>query len=269
METRTGKSKPPLAPWKALAGLLAIAMAAVAMALVNLPAIAQLAVAAVAFWYLLDKPELALAVQFNGVALFLYAIYKLNLEPDSIVTGSFYALLAGAYLVGGWRAMRGAGLFRLGRIDAMFMLLYAMFFVSYLLFSLNNPLAYRKVVYAPLLVIAPYFGMQMLATREQLRRFFYYAAAMTVLMIPPSFYELTANPLYAEYGRFSIYIFEDKGNNPIQYGIAFSILLIILLFHLSARPRMLALQIGLMLPAIYLLVRSGARGPLVSFVVTL
>ncbi|MFN0087840.1 MAG: O-antigen ligase family protein, partial [Blastocatellia bacterium] len=42
-----------------------------------------------------------------------------------------------------------------------------------------------------------------------------------------------------------------------------------LLFHLSARPRMLALQIGLMLPAIYLLVRSGARGPLVSFVVTL
>ncbi len=257
-------------PWRALAGLLAIALVAVAIAAVNLPWVAQLGVAAIAFWYLLDKPELALAVQFNGVALFLYAIYKLGLEPDSFVTGGFYALLAASYLVGGWRIARKSGWgLRLGRIDGMFMLLYALFFVSYAIFSLNNPLAYRKVVYAPLLVIAPYFGMQLLGVREQLQRFFWYAGALTVLMIPPSFYELLANPLYAEYGRFSIYIFEDKGNNPIQYGIAFATLLLILLFHLSRRPRMLAAQIGLMLPSIYLLVRSGARGPLVSFVAAL
>ncbi|MFN6201806.1 MAG: hypothetical protein ACK496_04915, partial [Acidobacteriota bacterium] len=88
------------------------------------------------------------------------------------------------------------------------------------LLAQDNPLAYRKVIYAPALVIAPYIGVRMIASTFKIDRFLTYRGLMSIIMIVPSFYELWINPLYQDYGRFSIYIFEDKGDNPIQFGIA-------------------------------------------------
>ncbi|HWQ36256.1 MAG TPA: O-antigen ligase family protein [Blastocatellia bacterium] len=223
----------------------------------------------VLFVLLVRNPEVALAIQFNGIMVYLYLIYKAGLEPGTLMTGSFYGLMAISYLAGGVHLYaRGWRNFRFNSTDTLFVALFTMFFASYLLFSRNNPYAFQKVIYAPLLVIAPYFGIQLLATLEQVKRFFTCCGLMAALLIIPSFYELFFNPLYNEYGRFSIYVFNDRGDNPIQFGITFALLLIVVLFHLAARKRIRWFQALLIIPSVYLLLRSGARGPLISFLVT-
>ncbi|MFN7946112.1 MAG: O-antigen ligase family protein [Blastocatellia bacterium] len=227
-------------------------------------------VGGVLFVLLVRNPEVALAIQFNGIMVYLYLIYKAGLEPGTLMTGSFYGLMAISYLAGGVHLYaRGWRNFRFNSTDTLFVALFTMFFASYLLFSRNNPFAFQKVIYAPLLVIAPYFGIQLLATLEQVRKFFICCALLAVLLIVPSFYELFFNPLYNEYGRFSIYVFNNRSDNPIQFGITFALLLIVVLFHLTARKRIRWFQALLIIPAIYLLLRSGARGPLISFLVTI
>ena len=256
-------------PLMAMAGLGVLALSAVTLVMTDAVTFAKLALSAVFFQMLLRRPELALAIQFNGVALYLYVVYKLAAETDSLITGGFYSAVAAAYLVGGWHLARARHLLRISAIDWLFFALYAMFFVSYLIFSLNNPNALKKVTYAPVLVIAPYLGLQLLSSREQMQRFFLYCALLTVLMMLPSAYELLTNPYYGDYGRFSIFIFTDKGDNPIQFGISFALLILFILFRVAAQKRIGVWDLAIILPSIYFLVRSGARGPLISFVVAL
>jgi len=255
-------------PYKALVGVFVLAFCGLMLAFTDSWTVIKLMFGIFSFWLLFRRPELALAIQFNGVALYLYAIYKLRLETSTLGTGTFYGLMALAYLAGGLHLAAGRRSLKLNRIDALFALLFSIFFISYALFSLDNPEAYRKVYYAPLLVIAPYFGLQLL-NREQINRFFLYCGFLAVLMILPSFYELWANPFYLEYGRFSIFIFADKGDNPIQFGIAFATLLIVLLFQIAEQRKLKLWHVLIAIPSIYLMVRSGARGPLISFVVVL
>lgn len=255
-------------PYKAFAGVFVLALCGVMLTFTDSWTVIKLMFGMLSFWLLFRRPELALAIQFNGVALYLYAIYKLRLETSTLGTGTFYGLMALAYLAGGLHLAAGRRSLKFNRIDALFVLLFSIFFISYVLFSLDNPEAYRKVYYAPLLVIAPYFGLQLL-DREQVKRFFLYCGLLAVLMILPSFYELWANPFYLEYGRFSIFIFADKGDNPIQFGIAFAILLIVLMFRVTEQRKLRLWHVMVAIPSVYLMVRSGARGPLISFVVVL
>lgn len=221
------------------------------------------------FFILLRNPELALAIQVNGVALYLYVIYKLSLSGGTLVTGSFYGTMTAAFIIGGWLVCRHRSRLSFGPIDIIFFLLYSIFFISYFLRSLDNPLAYKKVVYAPIFVIAPYIGVMLLDTSERIRRLISYLALMSIVMIAPAFYELLTNPLYQEYGRFSIYIFEDKGDNPIQFGIAYAILLIVIILRIAERKKLRLVDLAIILPSVFLMIRSGARGPVISFLVTM
>ena len=256
-------------PLKALIGISVLALCGLLLVFTDSWTVLRLMMGFAALWFLLRRPELALAIQFNGVALYLYVIYKLQVETSTVGTGTFYGVMALAYLAGGWHLAMGRRFLKFNGIDGLFILLYSLFFVSYVMFSQDNLEAYRKVYYAPLLVIAPYFGLQLLSSSDQVRRFFNYCASLAVIMVLPSFYELLANPLYLDYGRFSIFIFAGKGDNPIQFGIAFAMLLMVLLFHIAEQRKIKLWHIVLILPAVYLLVRSGARGPLISFVVVL
>ena len=218
--------------------------------------------------FFLKKPELSLAIQINGIALYLYIIYKLNVDTGTFGTSVFYAVMSGSYLIGGWIANRNESHRSFHTIDKLFTLLYCYFFVSYLLFAQDNVLAYRKVIYAPALVIAPYIGVRLLPSIDKIDQFLRYIGLMSIIMILPSFYELWTNPLYQEYGRFSIYIFEDKGDNPIQFGIAYALLLIVVIFKIARQKRVRATDLFILLPAAFLLIRSGARGPVISLIIT-
>lgn len=256
-------------PLLAMIGFGVLLLCAAALVMTDTLTFIKIALSVIFFLVLLRRPELALAIQFNGVALYLYVVYKLAAETDSIVTGGFYSAVAAAYLAGGWHLARARRLLRISVVDWLFFALYGLFFISYLIFSLDNPNALKKVTYAPVLVIAPYLGLQLLSSREQVQRFFLYCAGLTVLMMLPSAYELLTNPYYGDYGRFSIFIFTDKGDNPIQFGISFALLILFTLFRIAAQRRIGFWHLAIILPSIYFLVRSGARGPLISFVVAL
>lgn len=219
---------------------------------------------------LVNKPELALAIQFNGTLIFFYVMYKLGSEPSRMLTGSFYGILAGAYLLGGVLAVtRGSQRFKLNLIDVLFTCLFCYFFLSYFLFSTLNGFAYRKATYAPLLVIAPYWGMQLLSSDERVRDFFKYCVIVAAVLIPPSFYELFSNPIFSHYGRFSLYLFSERGDNPILFAITFAVLLIILFFQVAEEKRLRLNHLALIIPSVFLLLRSGARGPIISFLVAM
>ncbi len=250
-------------------GALLVAILSTLVLATDILLVARLLVILCSIFVLVRKPELSLAIQVNGIALYLYTIYKLNIEPGTFVTGAFYGVMAGSYLIGGWIALRAAlqnHSFNL--IDKLFGLLYSYFFISYLLWAQDNPSAYRKVIYAPALVIAPYIGVRMIASTTKIDRFLTYLGLMSIIMIVPSFYELWINPLYQDYGRFSIYIFEDKGDNPIQFGIAYALLLIIVIFRIARQRRIGLIDVLILIPAAFLLIRSGARGPVISLIVT-
>lgn len=252
-----------------MVGALLIAVLSTLVLATDILLAGRLLIILCSIFVLVRKPELSLAIQINGIALYLYTIYKLNIEPGTFVTGAFYGVMAGSYLIGGWMAIRsGQGAHSFNLIDKLFGLLYSYFFISYLLLAQDNPLAYRKVIYAPALVIAPYIGVRMIASAFKIDRFLTYLGLMSIIMIVPSFYELWINPLYQDYGRFSIYIFEDKGDNPIQFGIAYALLLIIVIFRIARQHRIGLVDVLILIPAAFLLIRSGARGPVISLIVT-
>lgn len=252
-----------------MVGALLIALLSTLVMATDILLAGRLLIILCSIFILVRKPELSLAIQINGIALYLYTIYKLNIEPGTFVTGAFYGVMAGSYLIGGWLALRASQeKHSFNLIDKLFALLYSYFFISYLLWAQDNPQAYRKVIYAPALVIAPYIGVRMISSTTKIDRFLTYLGLMSIIMIVPSFYELWINPLYQDYGRFSIYIFEDKGDNPIQFGIAYALLLIIVIFRIARQHRIGLVDVLILIPAAFLLIRSGARGPVISLIVT-
>ena len=219
----------------------------------------------VAFILLFNHPEIAVAIQFNGIPLYFYLLDKMGVETTTNMTVAFYVFMAGAYLAGGYYIQMQSGMLPKIAVDRLFGLLFIVFYISYILFSMDNPNAYRKVTLAPFVVIAPYFGMQLFGSLEQVDKFFKCCALLTLVMVLPSFYELYYNPMYEEYGRFSLYHFEEKGNNPIQYGISFALLLLMMIVRFRWSKKRYVLYTSITLVALYLLVRSGARGPFISF----
>lgn len=223
----------------------------------------------VVFIILFNNPEIAAAIQFNGIPLYFYLLDKIGVETTTNMTIAFYVFMAGAYLTGGYYLKIQSGILPIINVDRIFGLLFIMFYLSYIFFSLDNPNAYRKVTLAPFVVIAPYVGIQLFGSLEQVDKFFKCCALLTLVMVLPSFYELYYNPMYEEYGRFSLYHFEEKGNNPIQYGISFALLLIMMIVRFRWPKKRYVLYTSITLVALYLLVRSGARGPFISFLLAL
>lgn len=219
---------------------------------------------------LIKKPELSLAIQLNGILLYSYVIYKLGIETSTMLTGSVYGVLAGGYLSGAsFILLRSKYKIRLTIIDGLFGLLFFLFFVSYLLFSIDNNFASQKVNYAPLLVVAPYVGIQLLHTSSAIEKVYRYRAMVSALLMIPALYELLSNPIFGESGRYSMYIFSDRSNNPILLGLTFAFLLLYLIYIVARKGKIEIKYIFLMLPAALLMLRSGARGPLISFLVAI
>ena len=155
-----------------MVGALLIALLSTLVMATDILLAGRLLIILCSIFILVRKPELSLAIQINGIALYLYTIYKLNIEPGTFVTGAFYGVMAGSYLIGGWIALRASQeQHSFNLIDKLFGLLYSYFFISYLLWAQDNPQAYRKVIYAPALVIAPYIGVRMISSTTKIDRF--------------------------------------------------------------------------------------------------
>lgn len=219
---------------------------------------------------LVKNPELALAILFNGTIIYFYAVYKSGYETSRVLTGSFYAIIALAYSLGGILLMGKNGRkLKVNLIDILFICFFLWVFLSYLLFSTGNDSAYRKITYSPLLVIIPYFGVQLLFSEKRLNNLFRYCVLMAAILIIPSFYEFIFNPLFATSTRFSMYVFVEGGDNPILFGITFATMLLIIFIKYVELNEFNYKYSLLIIPSIFLMLSAGSRGVLVSFIFSL
>jgi len=217
------------------------------------------------FIILIRNPEFSLAILFNGTLIYFYLIYKLGLGTSRLLTGSFYGCLAFFYILGGILIIAKKQKFRVDSIDMLFFSFFFWVFLSYFLFSKENELAYQKITYAPFLVIAPYIGIRLLSSEESIKKFFKYCVIIPTILIIPAFYELFFNPIFSEYSRFSIYMFEGGKDNPILFGITFAIMLTILFVWVLEQKKFKFKYFILMILSMFLLLRSGSRGAVISF----
>lgn len=219
---------------------------------------------------LIKYPELSLAVLFNGTIIYFYSVFKMGLRTSSLLTGIFYGTFAISCILGGMLLVaKKKNKFKFSSIDGLFIGFFSMVLVSYFIFSLDSENAYRKLTFAPFLVIAPYFGARFLASEKKMMKFYDYCIYAAAILIIPSLYELMFNPDFSESGRFSLYKFEDGLDNPIMYGITFAILLIIIFIRVLEKKKLKFPNLVLILLSMFLLFRSGSRGAVLSFFVVI
>jgi hypothetical protein len=218
--------------------------------------------------YLIKKPELSLAVLFNGFVFYLYLAFKYTGETSSLVTTLFIASLAIFYLAGGiFAVIKNRKEIRLDKVDALMFGFILLMFLSFIIYSKDNPAAYKKMLQAPLLMIAPYVGARLLISNKKVQSFVSLSLLIAVLLFLPSFYELfIGSGISSGMGRFALAQF-DKGTNPILFGSTFAIALMIFMVRLIEKGKLdIKLLIGALI-SLFLLVMSGSRGPVISFIV--
>lgn len=219
---------------------------------------------------LVKNPELSLAILFNGTIIYFYLIYKLDIESSRLLTGGFYAFLAISFLLGGILLIaKRPQKFRVGSIDVLFICFFFLVFLSYFIFNTGSELAYIKITYIPLLIIAPYFGIRLLSSKERIGKFFNYCVLLAAILIIPSFYELLFNPILSTVGGFSIYLIRGEAANHILFGLTFATLLLIIFIKIYERRVNKFKYLILIIPSMFLLLRSGSRGAVISLVINM
>lgn len=259
---------PKVSGWKLLLPIIVGAIIGLIMARESV-LFSGLLAGLVLFILLVRKPELSLAILFNGTFIYFYLVYKMGFEPSRLLTGGFYAFLAVSFLLGGILIARRTQKFRPASIDLLFICFFSLVFLSYFVFRTGSESAYRKIAYAPLLVLAPYFGIRLLNSEERIKKFFNYCVLVAAILIIPALYELLFNPSFTGSERFSMYMFANGNDNPILFGITFATLLIILLEWMIEQRKLKSKHLILIIPSMFLLLRSGSRGAVFSFLVAM
>jgi hypothetical protein len=219
------------------------------------------------FILFLKSPELALAILFNGTLIYLYVVYKLGFQTNRILTGAFYGFLAFSFLLAEALLLSKEHTnFRLSFVDILFSIFFFLFFLSYLAFSTDNDMAYKKVAYAPLLAVIPYFGSRFLLSEKRIKNFFKYSVFVAIILMPPAFYEHFFNPVLAQKTRFSMYFFENTylKDNPILFGSTYAILFIIVLVWMLERGKFTTINLFIIAASAYFILLSGSRGVIIS-----
>ena len=219
------------------------------------------------FILFLKSPELALAILFNGTLIYFYAVYKLGFQTNRISTGAFYGFLAFSFLLAEALLLsKEHANFRLSFVDILFSIFFLLFFLSYLAFSTDNDMAYKKIAYAPLLAVMPYFGSRFLLSEKRIKNFFKYSVFVAIILMPPAFYEHFFNPVLAQKTRFSMYFFENTNvkDNPILFGSTYAVLLIIVLVWMLESGKFTTINPFIIAASAYFILLSGSRGVIIS-----
>lgn len=209
------------------------------------------------------RPELALALQFNGTIVYLYSMYSLGFQPQDVITGGMHLLLIVCYLSGGFLLFKRRP--KLMLMDLLLVLFFAWILVNHMLFSIGSSYALEKLRFAPALAIAPYFGARFLLSQERVNRFLQYSVLIPAVMTVPSFLEIATRQLMGQV-RFTPFAFgQGQVGSPIVVGISFAIGLIILIVRLGEGVRKARKYHFILLPLFaYLVLVSGSRGVVIS-----
>jgi len=225
--------------------------------------------AALFFALLVVRPELALAVQYNGTLIYFYTLFRLGMEPKRIMTGGFFAFLNAAYLLGGLLLLlRYRKVPRFGPIDYLVITLLLLVFLSFYLFYAGNPAAYVKITFTPFLVVAPYLGTKLLVREDHIRRFWDYAMLVPGLLLAPFLYEFIFHVEFGDIGRVSPFSFEKAGSNSPLVGHAYAVFILVgAMKLLETKGRHRTLLLALLPVAAYVSFVSGGRAAIIGLAV--
>jgi len=241
----------------------------VAAAVYDTTLFAAVVIVIIVFVIFVKNPELALAILFNGTLIYFYVVYKLGFQTSRTLTGGFYGFLAYSFLLAEVLLLSKKHInFRLSFVDILFLIFFSLFFLSYLAFSTDNDNAYSKIIYAPLLAIAPYLGARLLLSERRIKNFFKYSVFIAAMLMIPAFYELFTRFL-AQRPRFSMYFFENANaakDNPILFGSTYATLLIIIFVWAFECARFRLRYFVPVAISAYFVLLSGSRGVMISFV---
>ena len=219
------------------------------------------------FMFLLKKPELALAILFNGTLIYFYAVYKLGYQTSTVLTGLFYIFLGYSFVLAEMLLLtRKHIVFRVSVVDILFLLFFLLFFLSYFVFPTNNDYAYKKLTYAPFLAIIPYCGGRFLLSEERIKNFCKYCVFVVVLLMVPAFYELFFTSLPSQRLRFSMYYFENA-TNPILFSDTFAVSILIIFVTMFEDRKFYLKKLFLIAIFGWFVLLGGSRGSIVSLVI--
>jgi O-antigen ligase len=227
-------------------------------------------IAAIIFVLFFKNPELALVMQTNGTIIYFYLLYKFNIQPVREITASFHLfLIASCFLGGIYLVFKHQRRIKLNKIDLLFCLFFLWIFLNYFLLYSGSEIATKKILFIPILVLAPYFCIQLLPLEDKIRRFFDYCIILPTIMIIPSFYELITNPRLFELARFAPYITEEGKYSPVLFGTIYAIALLFLLSKIFIGDKKVKIRYFIIIfPLAFLFLRAGGRGSLLSFLMT-
>jgi O-antigen ligase len=212
------------------------------------------------------RPELGLALFFNGQVYYFYAMFKLGLTPSTSITGAFYALLVFPALIGMLTVRKRT--FKICAIDVAVVLLMTWMLLSYLLFSYGSAWGLKKLEYAPVLALGPFLAFRLM-DRATFSRFVKYVLALSKVLAVVFLYELVTS--FGSQFRFALMTFgPEQIDNPILIGITFTIPLLILYVQMiEGRQKPTPVNVVWIIVFALLSLRAGSRGALVALVVTI
>jgi O-antigen ligase len=214
------------------------------------------------FLFLAARPEIPLALLYNGTAIYFYLMYVFDRQPNTVLTGGLYTVLLGSCLLGFFvhhLQLRAVG------FDPFVPLLFCYIAFNALLLTDLNSYVWTRLSFAPF-ALGPYLAGCLLQRGKQFRSFISVVVGTTAALAVPFAIKIGS----ATETRFSLFSFGvQKRDNPILVGLTFSILVLILYVRLcdgtvhKRIPAWITLAAGLLIT-----VRAGSRGAIVSLLIS-
>ena len=125
-------------------------------------------------------PELLVALFINGALFYFYLLYKIDLTPRTEITAAFYSLTILIAIIGlGLRHYKQNLVF----MDIMIFLFSVWLSVSFLLLTSDTPAALKKLLYGPVLFIAPFCAGRLFHNGSEWKRFADYVLILSKLLL--------------------------------------------------------------------------------------
>lgn len=161
------------------------------------------------FCYLCKKPYISLAIQLNGTILFFYVLSLLYIRPFSLLTGAMHIFLVVSYVLGGWLKSKCNSINNVNCIDIWFLVFIAYTLFNFALFFESSTYV-KKIYYLPFLVLAPYFGIQMLDGIKNANKFINITWVIPFILLIPFIYEFISSDNSAH--MYIINFYDEDGN---------------------------------------------------------
>lgn len=218
-------------------------------------------ISVVAWLVFLRFPAEALAILVVGFYVYPLMMGTIGLDTSSVATALYYVILSTAALVGSLTQRHEAIRIVLRRRVSLMMLAFSgWLLLNWLVFSLSNEFALKKIASAPWLMVIPFFVPQFM-DRRLLDRFVKACISIGILGGVLTVLGVASG---AQVDAVRLSVSDDISALGFAYSLGISALFAIVYSFLSKRTIAKVLSIAFLLGVIALMAASGSRGPILA-----